>query len=559
MRFRVIAALLILVLSVAVIGGGIVYGEGLADNSEETIISFWGDSIAEGVLGASPINERETNCYYAIVGRTNGFTYYNRAVSGHKTANMLEFIQRPDEGAEMNDTVLRTSDIIHISILGNDLLQNNLSGLVTNYAAGERGRLDELLDIARENFADIIEYIRSVNPEAVILMSTVYNPMYIGSSILSDGAIEYLREVMGMSDDDMRALTDSLLLELNGIVYDYLEENPGAYHITDVAEAFNDIYKVDRDRNADLFYNDGVHPSNEGHAVIAGVIQRKLEELGLSNANKAFKNYKKLRAEETDRLYSATGKAYEIKNAIKNSDTIEEVTETYFDLTDGLQADYLRHNEPDPRDRHLDEDTRFAVTDECAVWDIPLMTFLDAEKSHITLYADGRIVLEAYIAEWAATAANLALAGGGLGLEDIDIQSMIADPYASELFPGFDLKDPMGILDMLDGTLGLGLIGIDPEHPGIAALIESLETTGRLPASFSLPNDIGIRYEGTYYIEELTSSVTGETYTAVYTGLAGEGGQPYIIGTLTENEDGTTSIKAKIEFLNFVAAGRTEA
>ena len=144
MRFRVTIAVLV-VLAVVVTGGVLVAAPYVFEDAPEAqeaqeapIISFWGDSIAEGVLGASPVNERESNCYYAIVGRSNGFTYYNRSVSGHKTEAMLEFIQRPDDGASMNATILRTSDIIHISILVNDLLQNYLSSLVMYYPTKDR-------------------------------------------------------------------------------------------------------------------------------------------------------------------------------------------------------------------------------------------------------------------------------------------------------------------------------------------------------------------------------------------------------------------------------------
>ena len=108
MRFRVTIVVLVLVAVLATCGV-VIAAPYFKDDSTNTetdplanapIISFWGDSIAEGVLGASPVSERESNCYYSIVGRSNGFRYYNRSVSGHKTGAMLEFIRRPDAGAE---------------------------------------------------------------------------------------------------------------------------------------------------------------------------------------------------------------------------------------------------------------------------------------------------------------------------------------------------------------------------------------------------------------------------------------------------------------------------
>lgn len=49
-------------------------------------IVYLGDSIAEALIGPSPLSERDNYGYYAIVGKTNGFNYYNHSVSGHKTS-----------------------------------------------------------------------------------------------------------------------------------------------------------------------------------------------------------------------------------------------------------------------------------------------------------------------------------------------------------------------------------------------------------------------------------------------------------------------------------------
>lgn len=552
MRFRITLAILVTAIALAVMGASFVCGEGLNESGENLTISFWGDSIAEGILGASPINERESNCYYAIVGRTNGYTYYNRSVSGHKTENMLEYIQREDDGASMTNTVLRTSDIIHISILGNDLLQNSLGSLVVNYARGEHTRLDSLIANAYANFSEIIEYIRSVNPDAAILMSTVYNPMFVGSRIIGQDVVETLRNELGMDDAAIREMTNSMLGELNGVVFCYLEENPGAYTVVDVAAEFEKIYLEDEERNKDLFYSDGVHPSNEGHAVIAGAIQRTLEKLGLANEKSAYRNYKRLRCEQIDRLYFAGGNAYKLKNEIKACSTIEKITEVYFDETANLEADYLRTPEPDPDKEHLDKSVSLYLTSGCSVWGLPIGMALDKSSSRIVLYSDGTMTLEAYILPSIIDMLNKQFASGEMTLPDMDIQNAIVDPYASELFPGFDLSDPLDALNRLENTLGLSIIGLDPEHPGIAALLDTIATEGTLPDTLSLPSTLGVRYEGTYYIEEVFSPVTGETYTAIYTGEAGEGGQPYIVGTLESDENGKTKVSTRIEFLNFV-------
>ena len=39
-------------------------------------IVFLGDSIAEALIGPSPVSERDNYGYYALVGRVNGLNYF---------------------------------------------------------------------------------------------------------------------------------------------------------------------------------------------------------------------------------------------------------------------------------------------------------------------------------------------------------------------------------------------------------------------------------------------------------------------------------------------------
>lgn len=589
MRFRVTIVVLVLVAVLATCGV-VIAAPYFKDDSTNTetdplanapIISFWGDSIAEGVLGASPVSERESNCYYSIVGRSNGFRYYNRSVSGHKTGAMLEFIRRPDAGAEMNSTILKTSDVIHISILGNDLLQNYLGGLVKNFPTkdpnnSEYQRLLSLLDTASANFTQIIDYIAGVNPTAVILVSTVYNPMFPGSKIIGQDVVDYMKEVYGFDDAEIRQSTNELLGELNGIIFDYAEANPGVIEVVDVAAAFEEIYLEDVELNKELFYSDGVHPSNKGHAVIARTIQEKLDEIGIGSAD-AIKNYRRLRLEETERLYPEIyDSAFE---SLAAAETFDDISETYFSLTEGLLPDYMKEVKPDPEQTHFDTQTEFYLTDDCEVWNMKIFSIIDEflgedsflssvnlfdrENSKIIFYPDGTMRLQFYLVEGigAYLPVLLPLLLGEGGLPDFDVQGVLVDQYASELFPGFTLKDWPASLDMLKAALGLEIVGIDWEQSALEDFLAELGETGMLPDA--LPEDLvlndpfGIVYEGTYYIEKLHSDVTNTDYTAIYTGHAEKGGQPYIVGTLTENDDGTMNVKTRIEFLQFVIAGST--
>ncbi len=106
-------------------------------------IVFLGDSIAEALIGASPVSERDNYGYYAIVGRTNDYNYYNHSMSGHLTSGnmadksgegLLEVISRPTEKATLIRTHIVEADVIHISVLGNNILQYSLGSLMLEMA-----------------------------------------------------------------------------------------------------------------------------------------------------------------------------------------------------------------------------------------------------------------------------------------------------------------------------------------------------------------------------------------------------------------------------------------
>lgn len=120
------------------------------DGGEKLNIVFLGDSIAEALIGASPVSERDNYGYYAIVGRTNDFNYYNHSMSGHLTSGnmadksgegLLEVVSRKDEKATLIRTHIVEADVIHISVLGNNILQYSLASLMLEMA-------DKLANIA---------------------------------------------------------------------------------------------------------------------------------------------------------------------------------------------------------------------------------------------------------------------------------------------------------------------------------------------------------------------------------------------------------------------------
>lgn len=364
-------------------------------------IVYIGDSIAEALIGPSPLSERDNYGYYAIVGRINNFRYYNHAVSGHKTSTgivsgdgLLEMLLRDNdkESAVLMKTHIEQADMVHISVLGNNILQYNLGLMMLEIAypdfeqkyqegdtlinALEEGRTMfrdsvELFDAngnpkevkfdfpsTYQDICDIVDRIKELNPKATIVFQKVYNPFFDGSKHLSSVVRAKLAQITDESGrfgeagknidtiEQIRALADTLLGYLNGMLDKYLEEHPGAITILDAGAAFEEV--VQRDKNDDgsvnlaedclgrqLIYQDWTHPSNFGHAVIAGCTQDLLDEMGISSSN-AISAYKEIKIDQINRLFKPIEDfdAQGAIDAINAADTFLDVTLAYFKAID---------------------------------------------------------------------------------------------------------------------------------------------------------------------------------------------------------------------------------
>ena len=203
-----------------------------------------GDSIA---AGSGLRNPGEAN-YGRIVANTNGYTYQNFGINGQRTSNLLSQLDRGD----VADAV-RRADIISISIGGNDFFTNNSPGLFFEVTFQYYGRINSIASDMRRNFAGIIEKIKGYNSHATILMQTLYNPTIY----------------------PFRFVVEEAVNRVNSMIYDYLNDHPGAYHIVDINSAFG----------ADPTYIciDTIHPNAKGNEKIAKVILQKLYDLGLGS------------------------------------------------------------------------------------------------------------------------------------------------------------------------------------------------------------------------------------------------------------------------------------
>lgn len=202
-----------------------------------------GDSIG---VGAGVVNPGEAS-FGRIVADTNGYNYENHAVSGYNSGAMLAHIKLPHVRNSIKE-----ADIISVSIGGNDFLTSNMAQLGFEAAVLDKvSTFDKIADKFYKNFCKIIAEIKKHNPDAVILVQTLYNPM--------DNALDSFYQ-LGVD-------------RLNACYRRYLTEHPGSIVIVDVAKAF--------EGHPEYIANDCVHPNAQGNVVIAKLVLETLKSLGL--------------------------------------------------------------------------------------------------------------------------------------------------------------------------------------------------------------------------------------------------------------------------------------
>ena len=206
-----------------------------------------GDSIG---FGSGIKNPREA-CFGKIVADSNGYNYKNDADPGQTSKRLLQKISEPGVKADIEE-----ADIISISIGGNNFLLDNIPKLVLEVSLFKRyDTVNKILDNFKADFRVIIKTIKSYNPDVLIVVQTLYNPMPGALHDVFGGVIEKLNDVYKTCLDDM----------------------PGAYIIADVAAAFP--------ADPELVAFDFIHPSAKGNKVIAQVILDTLRENGRPSAD----------------------------------------------------------------------------------------------------------------------------------------------------------------------------------------------------------------------------------------------------------------------------------
>lgn len=205
-----------------------------------------GDSIGRG---AGVLNPDEA-CYGLMVANTNGYNFTNDAIDGSRSDDLLKLLQTE---RVIND--VKNADIISISIGGNDFLRANILALLfDDIFTKNYDKFTEIQNLFYENFSKIIEIVRQLNPDALILVQTVYN----------------------MRHDLLTGVNEKGKNLLNECYRTYLDEHPGEYVIVDVDSVLTG--------RRDCLALDTIHPNGTGNIEIAKLVLKALKDNGFGES-----------------------------------------------------------------------------------------------------------------------------------------------------------------------------------------------------------------------------------------------------------------------------------
>ena len=535
---------------------------------EKTEIVYLGDSIAEGILGASPLGLRHEYAYANVLGRRNDLTYYNHSVSGHLTKDLRAILENEDLDYDMARGLLlhvSEADIIHVSILGNDLLQSmNMNAVVLEAAQDKYDIINGIAATASENIAVIVDRLKELNPDALIIFQNVYNPLSEKSTLVDEPTRATLSAEYEIEEGNLRELGSGILDRLNGVLDNYLKDHPDAFVIADARSEFDRIFEEDYERGKGLIYPDYIHPSNEGHAVLADLTQGILEERGLVDGKKAIAEYKTMRKNVLTNYFAESGADIAAATAaIDAAADCAAVTKAFFAATKGFTPAYneIDSSYAQQSVRTVDRDMDFEVRwGDSSIWegaDIDVISlasgYADKDKTGVILRTDGTMQIK-LVVDASKLNGLLNNIGGGSALAGLlagiglDMSSFVAS-YLEPIMPGFSFDEDkiLGSLQNAYDSLGVRFVS-DGDTDAFIKDLARLLSEGVADDDFAIPDGFGIVVESKYTLREVTYP-DGTTYTGVYLIPSDPDTQPYLVLSLYKDEGGWQWLNCMVDFI----------
>ena len=218
-------------------------------------ITAFGDSIAAG-YGL----ESQDDNYLSLFAKSIGASLKNNAVSGYDSSDLVSLLS-----GGKTDADIENADIIIISIGGNDILHNNEQIVSTIKEAFLHGNeyftedINKIYSDFETNLKEIFSYINQINPNAAIIIQTLYNPA--------------LKQGYKVSVIDASKLIDKYIVRLNQSIVAVSSDYENVF-VFDVADEMN--------KDADNFYNlktdFDIHPTKKGHLTLSELFTKYYNE-----------------------------------------------------------------------------------------------------------------------------------------------------------------------------------------------------------------------------------------------------------------------------------------
>jgi len=225
-----------------------------------------GDSLAFGVGASDPASGGYVALTYETLRsseryRDRGLELVNLGVPGATSSDLLlpggqleralsEIRDRQEDTSSSDDNV----EIITVDIGGNDVLALATadSPCVEDPLAEEcQGRFQEMLGTLKGNLTEVLEGLREAAPKADLVVMDLYSPLS------GRGGAEDL-------------IADFAVGEINAVTEEVASR-------PDLDASLASVYPLFRGRAAQFIAADGVHPNDDGHALMAEVVLAAIE------------------------------------------------------------------------------------------------------------------------------------------------------------------------------------------------------------------------------------------------------------------------------------------
>jgi len=220
-----------------------------------------GDSLAFGVGASEPATGGYVAVTYNALSNSDryhdrGLELVNMGVPGATSSDLLlpggqleralsEIRERQEDTSSSDDNV----EIITVDIGGNDVLalaSEDSPCLADPLAEECQSRFQEMLGTLKGNLTEVLERLREAAPKAELVVMDLYSPLSGrggAADLIADFAV-----------GEIDALTEEVASR------------------PDLHASLASVYPLFRGRAAQLIATDGVHPNDDGHALMAEVV-----------------------------------------------------------------------------------------------------------------------------------------------------------------------------------------------------------------------------------------------------------------------------------------------